>query len=380
MNSVDKAIRKVTDVVVDKHKRSVLFLIITVVVIFLINGLLPTIEGKAHYTADPINVSYKEYVEMKSEDNNYNLTWKSEQELLEYKKEHKVDGIYNVPIPDEFEVSVYTKFFFQHTFWYITTLTRTVSAILLYYSMFNFLLTKHKDNYKRYVDLNSEMVRLSNNDLDPSTFEPWMIDVFNHDRKVSQHIINTKYKLNQLEQRTSYKIRALAKVDPEHPKCMHYIHKREDLQAQLEPKYIEDVVVHKSVKYFKYIHPTFVTCGVNRLGRTTDSYSLIQSDSTRLGKDVLSKTIISTLLTVMFATLLTITVVTAADKPWYWVVIDVLTTIAPLLLQIPLAYDYCNQYMEEHLITNLLIRKTIALRYLADMQKGNTHEKNITTN
>ena len=380
MNSIEKTVRKVADVIVDKHKRSVLFLIITAVVIFLINGLLPTIEGKAHYTADPINVSYKEYIEMKSEDNNYNLTWKSEQELLEYKKEHKIEGVYTVPIPDEFEVSVYTKFFFQHTFWYITTLTRTVSAILLYYSVFNYLLTKYKDTYKRYLDLNNEMTRLSNNDLDPSTFEPWMMNKFNHDRKVSQHIVNTKYKLSILERKTSYKVRALAKKDPNNRKCMHYVHKREDLQAQLDSKYIEDVVVNKGVKYFKYIHPTFITCGVNKLGRNTDSYALIQSDSARLSKDVLYKTIMSTLLTVMFATLLTITVVTAADKPWYWIVIDVLTTIAPLLLQIPLAYDYCNQYMEDHLITNLLNRRTIALLYLADVQKGYPYEKDITTN
>jgi hypothetical protein len=72
------------------------------------------------------------------------------------------------------------------------------------------------------------------------------------------------------------------------------------------------------------------------------------------------------------------TIVTAADKPWYWIVIDILTTLAPLLLQIPMAYDYCNTYMEEHLITNLLNRRTIALLYLADMQKGVKDEKDIT--
>jgi hypothetical protein len=169
----------------------------------------------------------------------------------------------------------------------------------------------------------------------------------------------------------------LAKKDPTDPKCRHYLHKREDLQAMLNGDYINDVVIHRSVKNFKYIHPSFVLCGVNHIGRTTDSYSLLQSDASRLSKDIMNKALMSMLITVMFATLLTMTIVTAADKPWYWILIDVLTTIAPLLIQIPMAYDYCNTYMEDHLITNLLSRRTIALLYLADMKKGDSNEEGI---
>ena len=370
MNQLDKIVKKTTEIIADKHARSTFFLIFTAIVIFIINGLLPTIEGKAHYTADPITVTYEEYLDLKELDPNYALTWGSESDILEYKLKHTTEDVYRVVIPDEFEVDVYTKFFFQHPFWYISTITRMASAVLLFYSVFNYLLTRHKDRYKRYVDLNNEMIRLSNNDLDPSTFEPWMEHTFNHDRKVAQHVSNIKYKLGRLEQRTSYKIRVLAKKDPTNPKCLPYLHRREDLQSRLDPKYIDEVVMHKGVRNFKHIHPTFVTCGINRVGRTTDSYSLIESDSKRLSKDMVSKIILSLMLTLMFAMLLTITVVTAADKPWYWVAIDVLTTIVPLLIQIPMAFDYCNQYMEEHLITNLLNRKTIALLYLADMQKG----------
>ena len=77
----------------------------------------------------------------------------------------------------------------------------------------------------------------------------------------------------------------------------------------------------------------------------------------------------------MFATLLTITVVTATEKPWYWILIDIITTLTPLVIQIPMAYDYCNNYMEEHLIPNLLSRRSIALLYLAYMQERKAHEK-----
>ena len=381
---INKTASKAVEILNNKHTRSTIFLIITVIIIFAINSVLPTIEGRTHYTADPITITYQEYQALKADNENYNLTWSSEESINKYIKSYREqNGLSEytvVEIPKDFTVTVYTKFFFQHTFWYISTLTRTVSAILLFYAMFNYLITRCKDLHKRYIDLSNEMITFSNNSLDPSTFEPWMVNIFNHDRKVAQHITNIKYRLNKLDQRTNYKIKVLAKTDPDNPKCSKYINARRDLQDQLDLKYIEDVISHKSVKHFKYIHPSFVLCGVNKIGVTTDSYSLIQSDSTRLSKDMIIKTLLATSLTVMFATLLTITVVTAADKPWYWIIIDILTTITPLVIQIFLAYDYCNTYMEEHLIPNLLNRRTIALMYLADLKKGvNAYEKNITT-
>lgn len=380
MNTASAAIHKINNIVSNKHARSTFFLILTTVIIFVINGLLPTIEGRSHYTADPIIVTYKEYLEMKEENDSYALTWSSESAIIEYKLKHTDDNLHTVPVPDDFEVSVYTKYFFQHTFWYLTTITRVVSAVMLFYTVFNYTLTKYKDSYTKYLELSNEMTTLSNNALDPSTFEPWMNDSFNRNRKIAQHISNTKYKLGRLDQRTKYEIRKLAKEDPSNPKCARYIRKRNDLQSRLDTKYIEDVIVHRHVKHFKYIHTSFVTCGTNRLGRTTDSYSLIETDGKRLSVDILSKSVLSTILTILFAALLTVTVVGATDRQWYWVVLDVLITIVPLLLQIPLALDYCNYYMDDHLIANLITRRTIALLYLADMKKGNTYEKNNTTN
>ena len=370
MSTQQTVAKALTNVVTNKHTRSLVFLIITTLVIFAINALLPTIEGKSHYTADPITITYKEYLDLKSKDDNYNLTWSSEESIRNFINTHTVDGILTAEVPDNMYVSVYTKFFFQHIFWYISTITKTVSSILLFFSIFNFLLTKHKDKYKRYIELNDEMTLLSNNSLDPSTFEPWMEYSFNRERKIKQHIDNIKYELSKLELRTSYKIRLLACSDPNNSKCVKYVNKKANLMSMLDENYVQEIVIHKKVRNFKYIHPSFVQCGVNRLGRTTDSYSLLQSDTSKLGKDMILKAIISTSLTLMFATLLTMTVVVAADKPWYWIIIDILTTLAPLLIQIPLAYDYCNTYMEEHLITNLLSRRTIALLYLADMKKG----------
>ena len=369
-------IHQLRTAIVNKRTRNFVFLVFTIVIIFALNALLPTIEGNTHYTADPREMTYEEYKLLKEENEHYTLTWSSEEEVNNHVKEYKeLNGIPDYTIvepPAEFTVDVYTKFFFQHTFWYITTLTHVVSAILLFYSIFNYLIDRYKDEYEKYITLEDELNKLSSNSLDPGTFEPWMVNVFNRDRKAKQHINNVKYKLSVLETRTPYNVR-LEAVGSTKRKCKKYIEKRSALSSQLEPDYINTMVEHKKVKYFKFIHPTYVTCGVNHIGHTVDSYSNLESNSTRLGKDAITKVLLSLMLTVMFASLLTMTVVTAADKPWYWVCIDIIATIAPLIMQVPLAYDYCAQYMDEQLIPNLMSRKTIALLYLAYM-KGEHNE------
>lgn len=369
-------IHQLRTAIVNKRTRNFVFLVFTIVIIFALNALLPTIEGNTHYTADPREMSYEEYKLLKEENEHYTLTWSSEEEvnihIKEYKAANSIPEYVIVEPPAEFTVSVYTKFFFQHTFWYITTLTHVVSAVLLFYSIFNYLIDRYKDEYERYTTLEDELNTLASNSLDPGTFEPWMVNVFNKNRKRDQHINNVKYKLSVLESRTPYNVR-LEAVGSAKRKCKKYIEKRSALSSQLEPDYINTMVEHKKVKYFKFIHPTYVTCGVNHIGRTVDSYSNLESNSARLGKDTIVKVFSSLLLTVMFASLLTMTVVTAADKPWYWVCIDIIATIAPLIMQVPLAYDYCAQYMDEQLIPNLMSRKTIALLYLAYM-KGEHNE------
>jgi hypothetical protein len=369
-------IHQLRTAIVNKRTRNFVFLIFTIVIIFALNALLPTIEGNTHYTADPRSMTYEEYKLLKEDNEHYTLTWSSEEEVNNHIKEYKeLNGIPDYTViepPAEFTVNVYTKFFFQHIFWYITTFTHVVSAVLLFYSIFNYLIDRYKDEYERYITLEAELNKLASNSLDPGTFEPWMVNVFNRNRKHNQHINNVKYKLSVLESRTPYNVRLEVGVS-ESRKCKKYLEKRSTLLEQLEPEYINTMVEHKKVKYFKFIHPTYVTCGVNHIGRTVDNYSNLESNSARLGKDTIVKVFTSLLLTVMFASLLTMTVVTAADKPWYWICIDILATISPLIIQVPLAYDYCAQYMDEQLIPNLMSRKTIALLYLAYM-KGEHNE------
>ena len=137
-----------------------------------------------------------------------------------------------------------------------------------------------------------------------------------------------------------------------------------------------DYLKEIDVPGYKHIHPTFVTVGYNVVGHSVDSYSLLKSDSRRLGEDSIRKVLTATLLTVLIAILLTITVVTSLDKPWYWMLINIVTTVLPLIIQVPMAVDYCEKYMDEQLMPNLMSRRNIAFLYLAYMEE----QKNATTN
>ena len=363
----------------NKDVRNIFILLLTTFIILLINGLLPIIEGSTHYTASAITVSYAEYKQMRNENKHYQLTWSSEADVSEYINDYIADHPelnteqkYTIEPPDTFRVDVYTKFFFQHAFWYVSTLVNIVSSVLLFYSFFNFILSKHKRRFTKYVDLVSQVDTLVDTSLDPVTFEPWMHDVFNKDRKISQHKTNIKVSLDKLDKRTDFHIRLECKKHPEtlDPKCIEYLSKRNELLSYLEPEYIEDYISEINVKGFLYIHPSFVLSGYNGTGTISDGFSTIKSDQQRLGKDSIIKVTTSLLLTVMFAMVLTFTIVSSLDKPWYLMILNIVSQVAPLLIQIPLAYDYCESYMDTQLIPNLMARRTIALLYLAYVQEN----------
>lgn len=372
---IDDILKKGKTLINNKQSRSVFVLFITIFIVFALNSLLPVIEGSTHYTADATTMTYKEYKEKIQYNPNYRMTWASSKKVdsyvSSYVKAHPeltLDEQLLIEPPDGFKVDVYTKFFFQHPFWYMTTLINLISALLVYYPLFNFLITRRKLTYKKYVDLENELIKLNDESLDPVTFEPWIRDEFNRTRKINQHVSNVNYMIEKLEHKTPYKYKHLSDNSPYLSQYTDYCNKKQELLSLLEPEYIDRYVMDSDVKGFLYIYPTFVTGGHNMTGRTMDSFSHIKSNGQRIGKDSIKKIITSTMLTTVYATLLTITIINSTDKPWYWVVLNIITSITPLLMQIPMAFDYCDTYMEEQLITNLMARRTIAYLYLADMK------------
>lgn len=375
------------EIITNKQSRSALFLVITIIAILILNSLMPMFEGGSHYTETPEDVTYVEYIQRKEEDKHIQLTYKSQLDIEVYKNEvrkqleaeGKIDAAYTeVDVPDNFPVKIYTKFFYQNMTWYVSTGIHTVSVVLMFYSIFNYILAKHKNTYKKYLDLNEEVESLSNAHIDPNTFEPYMVDVFNKARKINQHKSNVKYALERLESRTSYKTRVEYKKHPDSNnwRVKRYVKRRNKLLNKLTDEYIEEFVVEGRVKHFRYIHPTFVTCGANIVGKTVDNYSLLQSDAEKITKQGVPRVLRTLAFTVSLALLLTLTVQASLDKPFIWIIINAIVKLVPLLLQVVFAYDYRDSFMNNQLIPNLLNRKSIIILYLAYVK--NNREEAVT--
>lgn len=378
-------------IVVTKRTRSMVFLIISVMFILGINSLLPLIEGRTHYTVEAVETTYSGFIVMHDEDQRINLTYGSKKDIRAYQEKYMEDNpdeyeTYKlVPVPSTFPVEVYTKFFYEYPFWYISTATSLASAIVLFYSLFNYLLIVQKDKDEHYVKLLKDMNKATDGQLHPSTFEPWMDYIFNHSRKVSQHRANIRFLIDKLERKTHYtckqklKLYFSAKTKEEkdaallevklNKRDLKYKRKKERLLSLLDEEYIRNFVSHGRVKYFKYIHAAFVYSGVNVVGRTQDSYSLVLSDGEQVTKDASKKVTMSLTITVLFAVVFTVTAVGSVGQDPLTIALNIVSKLAPLMIQIPMSIDYTNKFMENHLIKNLLTRRSITLLYLEDMKK-----------
>lgn len=413
---VERAIDKTAVVLNNKRTRSLFLLLISFIVILGVNSLLPLIEGQAHYTVEAVEMTHDEFIAARDEDKHVRLTWISEQKMKIYidkyvtsHPELSPEEQMMVMVPGNFVVLAYSKFFFQYAFWYISTVISLGSTLILFYSLFNYLVTKNKDTYEKYVSLEHEITEMTNQNLDPVTFEPWMDNVFNKQRKINQHKSNVKYNIDSLEKKTSFKTRKkfkkyfeaveynlksqvdfisdganLMDANPANilkdlgelsKKENKYINKKETYLNYLDQNYIDKYVVNGKVKYFKYIHPMFVYNGVNGIGKTVDNYSLINSDAEAIASKAGSKIAYSLGITLLFAVLFTITMIGAYEQSPFWIIVNTIAKVAPLLIQIPMAIDYSNNFTTQHLIGNLINRRSIGLLYLADIKEEKWQEE-----
>ena len=407
LTKTEQAVTKATEIITNKRTRSVIFLALSGVLILGLNSMLPIIEGDAHYTAGTVETTYGEFQTAQDSDEHIRLTWASKQNILIYKAQYirahpelTEDEWMLVTVPDTFEVRMYTKFFYEHPFWYISTVTSLGSALILFYSMFNYLITIMREKYKKYVELDNKMTDAVDKCLDPVTFEPWMENNFNTRRKIQQHKANVKYKIDKLERHTPYKVKRKLKpyfdevrqfngvrredaalitynpkdilkdLGPLKFRERYYLSKKEKLLYLLNDTYIKEYVVRGRVKYFRHIYPMFVYNGENGIGKTIDSYSLIKTDAKRISSDAFNKITISLVVTFLFAVLTTVTVVASIEQQPLWIIINAISKLAPLVIQVPLAINYSNDFMNKQLIGNLISRHSILLLYLAETKGG----------
>lgn len=402
MGKIDRTITKATALVSNKQARSVFFLLLTFLFILGINSILPLIEGGTQYTVEVRNLPYTQYRMITNPENEgvelfygnqayvgsdkYKLTWKSEDDINRALRAYdpEIHGEY-VDYADTLvikgNVFFYTKFFYESTAWYASTGVSMLSAVLLFYALFNYLIVRAKDRYKRYVDLTKQMQVIVETLLNPDVFEPWVDNTFNRRRKIQQHITNVKVKLDRHERRTPYKIKQFFRDAPGFKlkeltfRQRRYFLKRERLKSMLDEDYINEYVINRRVKYFVHVYPMFIYNGTNSgNGYAVDSYSNLKSDSKRIAKDALRKVLVSLILAIAFAALLTFTINGASGQGVLWIVINVVVKITPLLLQVPLAIDYSNSYMEEQLMSNLIARRAISYQFLGETSDKDTRE------
>jgi hypothetical protein len=264
--------------------------------------------------------------------------------------------------------------------------------------MFNYLIGTYKERHEMFNALTLDMRNLTETALDPHTFEPWMENEFNRRRKEEQHVANVKYSLSKLERRTPARIKnkfklyfkdlemsnnsetntpAVLTLDVTNnltPFEKRYIRKKENLLYLLSKPYIRDYVKDSKVKHFREISPIFVYSGVAQYGKTTDRFSLMQTDSERIGTDAGKKIPIIILNSFLFALIIAMGMFADAGEPWVFVLMAVIARIVPLVVQVILSFDYTNNFMSGHLIPNLLNRKSIALLYLAEVHNGKTDQ------
>lgn len=393
MGKIDRTITKATVLVSNKQARSVFFLLLTFLFILGVNSLLPLIEGGTQYTVEVRNLPYTQYRMLTKPENEgvelffgnqtyvgsdkYRLTWKSENDINNALRAYdpEIHGEY-VDYADSLvikgNVFFYTKFFYESSAWYVSTGVSMLSAVLLFYALFNYLIVRAKERYERYVDLSKQIQVIVETLLNPDVFEPWMDHTFNKRRKIQQHTANVKVKLDRLERRTPYKIKQFFRDTPGFKlknltfRQRRYYLKRERLKSMLNDDYINDYVINGRVKHFVYVHPMFIYNGINGSGYAVDSYSNLKSDAKRISKDALQKILLSLVLAITFAALLTFTISGATGQGVLWIIISIIVKITPLLLQVPLAIDYSNSFMEEQLMNNLIARRAISYQFLGE--------------
>ena len=389
-----QSLDNIASVVTNKRSRSLVFLVTTFVLILLANGLLPLISGQAHYTAEIQEVTYGQFIALDRQDPLVDLTYGSKVMITAYKELYQLknpdltpEEITLLEPPNDMKVNVYTKFFFESPWWYFDTGLSLISAVFLFYAVFNYLIVRSKDVRIEHINGEYTIKQLNEKYLDPDTFEPWIELSFNKERKIKQHIRNIKQQLKDLEVKTPYTIRRrfkkhflnLQDVDETNllpvlyvkmnKKERQYINKKEELLSQLDETYIEESVVDNKVPNFREIRAGFVYSGVNHEGVGQDEYSAILTDKERIRGSILSKVLLSLSTTLGFASILTVLSVNVTSQAPLWIFLTILTKLVPLFLQVYFAIDYNNWFMENQLLPNLKARENIAMRYLAEMRR-----------
>lgn len=376
--------------------KSKIILIASIIIILAINSLLPMLKAIEHYTVAPEEMTYKEYQSKKEENKRYNLTLKTKVLIKEYKKnkeeELTAEEILTLEPPEDMKVEVYTKFFFEDYFWYTENFVQMVSAVILFYSIFQFFLLKETEENEEFVKLKKQVDEANSTSVEADLLEDYLTNSFNKPRKIKQHVNNIKNKMIKLENKTDVSVKVNCKEElelfkklknPEEGKGKlpalidiertkkekKYLRKMKGYLAELKEEFIDEYIDALDVKHFKAITTNFVYTGNGKVEKSVDSYSGIKTDAERIKKDSLKKVGLMVLITLSFATVITLLAIDIENKTPFEIVVNAVMKITPLLLQVKFGLDYKDDFMQTQLISNMKQRYNIIAMFLKHTQK-----------
>lgn len=370
--------------------KSKILLIVAIVAILAINSLIPVLKASAHYTEAAEEITYGEYKEL---DPRYELTFFSRALIKEYKEtvirlnpDLTAEEMFLIEPPENMKVSVYTKFFFENYMWYVENILNVVSAVVLFYSIFQYYLLKKKETTEEYLEIKRRVDLANESAVDPKELEEYLEKDFNMPRKLKQHISNVKNKLIALENKTSIEIKNKFKEHfefyekLENPikgynklpsviynlgrKERRYKEKKEELLNKISKSYLEKYLKDIKVKGYNEITAGFVYTGDLKVNKVGDEYSNILSDAKRIRRDSYLKILYSIGIVLSFATIITLLAVDIENMSTIDLVIRAISKLTPLSLQIKLGIDYSDTFLNDQLIKNLVFREKIITMFL----------------
>lgn len=376
MNNTIEA--KETNKLISREGRSILLLILATITVTMISGILGAFKsGKLYKTYDFVEVN------ILLEEVDYTLEifkdkTDNSREVIKYETEYIFSEELQESVPVKVKVykGYYTKYFFESWWFYADAMTNSASALIFYVALFGYLLVKRLENNEIFLTLEEEInnIIIVENQLPAISFEPF-IEKWNLARKIRQHISNIKYLLAKLEVKTPYKIRKTFYVKngngtefivPTNDLTWReerYLNKKERLESYLTKEYIDEHVEFERVKHFKYIHPSFITTGVNKIIKSTDEYSSIKTDQRKTTENISKKAMLSIASSFVVASLLSF-VLFRLEEGWLEILFNVALRMLPLVLQVILSNSDSNRFIKNQIITNQRNRLNIINIYL----------------
>lgn len=255
--------------------------------------------------------------------------------------------------------------------WWSNMFQRTATNLIILLATFLYLLDKALRKDQRVLDIKKDIENTVRGSLNPATFEPF-IEELNLSRKIKRYTkvlnkrldkLNDKAKLDDVKAwNTMCKLKAegiteLPKSVLENKFCFQ----KAELIEALKDSYIDKNIKTIPVK-FNLITSNFVKNGYRKKSKDNedDPYTT-ESGSWKFIRDIGPKFFLS------FAWITAVNSIALEvlnDVNWKLAILGTFLAIVPMVMQIYIAGQYKEQYINEKILVDFMIRNDILIKYM----------------